>query len=117
MTSQQAKNHEPPRGYEGAEPSGTHRKGASRIRWSEVARRVRNGLSGLPSSVADQMKRAPYRTILVAAVAGVGIGVLLGSRVLRTILVSSLSYAVVEITRVYIRDRLTDHDDTPMIRT
>ena len=117
MTSQEAKNHEPPRSHEGAEQSGTHRKGASRIRWSELARRIRNGLSALPQSMADQMKTAPYRTIVVATAAGVGIGVLLGSRVLRTILASSLSYAVIEIARVYIRDRVTDRDDTPMIRT
>jgi len=117
MTSQEAKNHEPSSRHDGAEQSGTHRKGASRSRWSELARRVRDGLSGLPQSVADQAKTAPYRTILVATAAGVGIGVLLGSRVLRAILASSLSYVAVELARVYIQDHLKDRDNTPMIRT
>ena len=63
------------------------------------------------------MKTRPYTTTVVAAVAGVGFGALLGSRILRTILASTVSYAVVEVARVYLRDRRTERERTPVVRT
>jgi hypothetical protein len=81
-----------------------------------LARRARDALSGFPSNLADQMKTRPYRTVGVATALGVGIGVLLGSRILRTVLTSVLSYAVVEVVRVYVRDRSADPGGTPIVR-
>jgi hypothetical protein len=62
------------------------------------------------------MKTTPYRTIGVATAVGVGIGVLLGSRILRTVLTSALSYAVVEIAGVYVRDRFASPVAAPIVR-
>ncbi len=55
-------------------------------------------------------------TLALAAAAGMGMGVVLGSRILRTVLVSTVSYAVVELTRDYIREKMQRPDDAPVVR-
>jgi hypothetical protein len=58
---------------------------------------------GLPSNLDAQMKRRPYATLGVAGAIGMGMGILLGSRILRSVLVSAVSLAVVELGRAYMR--------------
>lgn len=70
-------------------------------------------MSGFPSNLEERMKHDPYKTLGVVAVAGIGVGVLLGSRILRTALTSAVSYAVVELARAYLREHIPGADGTP----
>jgi hypothetical protein len=56
------------------------------------------------------MKHDPYTTLGIAAIAGVGVGIVLGSRILRMAVTSAVSYAVVELARSYVRDRMPAAD-------
>ena len=87
-----------------------HANGAARTQWIEIARRVKDGVSGLPSNLGDRMKQDPFTTLGIAAVAGVGVGILLGSRILRTAVTSAVSYAVVEFVRAYVGERMPSAD-------
>ena len=61
-------------------------------------------LSELPSSIESEIKQNPYRALGLACGIGLGAGVLLGSRVLRSALVTAVSYAFVELGRAYLHD-------------
>jgi hypothetical protein len=80
--------------------------GAAKTHWTETARRVKQVVSELPSNMGDRMKHDPYTTLGIAAAAGIGVGIVLGSRILRTALTSAVSYAVVEFARAYLRERI-----------
>jgi hypothetical protein len=80
--------------------------GAAKIHWTETARRVKQVVAELPSNLGDRMKHDPYTTLGLVAAAGIGVGIVLGSRILRTALTSALSYAVVELARGYVRERI-----------
>jgi hypothetical protein len=72
--------------------------------------RVKKLLSQFPSRLDEEIRRSPYKTLGVACAVGLGAGVLLSSRILRTVLGSALSYAVVEIARAYLRENATPSD-------
>lgn len=59
--------------------------------------------TALASRLDELIKHRPYAVLGVACAAGVGIGVVLSSRVLRAALTASTSAAAVEITRAVIR--------------
>ncbi len=69
----------------------------------EFVRRAKAVVSAWPSTLDARMKQRPYATLGVALAIGVGAGVLLGSRILRTVLASVASYTVVELGRAYLQ--------------
>jgi len=117
MTNHETERHETPKGGHATEPKNTQAKGTSWIPWSELARRAQDGISGFPSNLTDQVKKYPYTTIGVAVVAGIGVGMVLGSRILRTVLVSAVSYAVANVASAYLRERVMRHESASVVRT
>jgi|HubBroStandDraft_6_1064221.scaffolds.fasta_scaffold861458_1 hypothetical protein len=67
------------------------------------AQRVTSRLSHWPSDLDAQLRRAPYAALGVAFAVGMGAGVLAGSRVLRSVLVSVASSALVAVAAGYVR--------------
>jgi hypothetical protein len=86
--------------------SRAHANGATRIHWNEIARRMKSGISELPENLGAHMKSDPYAALGIAGAVGLGVGVILGSRILRTALTSAATYAVVELVRTYILERV-----------
>ncbi len=80
--------------------------GAPRIQWTEIVHRMRSGVTELQSNVGDKIKHQPYAALGIAAAAGVGVGIVLGSRILRTALTSALSYGIVEFARSLLEERV-----------
>jgi hypothetical protein len=81
-------------------------RGPARIQWTEIARRAKHGMSDFQSSLADRMKRDPYATAGIVAVAGIGVGIVLGSRILRSAVASAVSYGIVEFARSLVEERI-----------
>jgi hypothetical protein len=86
----------------------THVKGpgAPRIQWTEIIHRMRSGVTELQSNVGDKIKHDPFAALGIAAAAGVGVGIVLGSRILRAALTSALSYGIVEFARSLVEERV-----------
>ena len=81
-------------------------QGPARIQWTEVARRTKHGITELRSNLADRMKSDPYTTVGIAALAGIGVGIVLGSRILRTAVASAVSYGIVELARSLVEEQI-----------
>jgi hypothetical protein len=81
-------------------------RGRARIQWTAIARRAKHGITELQSNFEDRMKTDPYATVGVAAVAGIGVGVVLGSRILRAAVASAVSYGIVEFVRSLVEERI-----------
>jgi hypothetical protein len=86
------------------DPTATHTNGSPHVRSRDFARRAKAVVSKLPSSLDAQLKRSPYTTFGIALAIGMGAGILLGSRILRSVLASALSYAAIELGRAYLRE-------------
>ncbi|MGA2449091.1 MAG: hypothetical protein ABTD50_10475 [Polyangiaceae bacterium] len=50
------------------------------------------------------MKSRPYAAVGIALAVGTGAGILFRSRILRTVISSAASYAVIELGRAYLRE-------------
>jgi ElaB/YqjD/DUF883 family membrane-anchored ribosome-binding protein len=85
------------------DPTAAHANGSPHIKSREFARRAKAMFSNLPSSLDEQMKHHPYTTFGIALAIGMGAGILLGSRILRSVLAGAASYAVIEFGRAYLR--------------
>jgi hypothetical protein len=85
-------------------PTAVHTNGSARTLGRRFARRAVSVLSELPSSIESEIKQNPYRAMAIACGIGIGAGMLLGSRVLRSALVTVVSYAFVELGRAYLQD-------------
>jgi len=85
-----------------ADPTAAHANGSPHIKGREFARRAKAMFSNLPSSLDEQMKHSPYTTFGIAVAIGMGAGILLGSRILRSVLAGAVSYAVIELGRAYL---------------
>jgi hypothetical protein len=85
------------------DPTALHGNGSPRTKRNDFAHRAKSLISGFPSNLDAEIKRRPYATIGIACAIGVGTGIVLGSRILRSVLVSVVSYAVVELGRAYLR--------------
>ena len=70
----------------------------------EFARRARAVFSDFPSDLDAQIRRNPYVVLGIAFGIGMGAGVILGSRILRSVLTSAASYAAIEIGRSLLRE-------------
>jgi hypothetical protein len=92
-----------------------HASGLRGRDWSEVARRAKHGLEGLPAQLADRARNKPLNALGVAAAGGVIVGIVLGSRILRAVVASTLSYAIVEIARGFVHESLGHREDDPVI--
>jgi hypothetical protein len=62
-------------------------------------------MSDFPANLDAAIRSNPYRVLGIACAVGLGAGILTGSRILRSVLVSGLSYAAVEFGRAYLRQR------------
>jgi hypothetical protein len=78
----------------------------TRIQWTEIARRAKHGITELQSNFEGRMKNDPYAAVGIATVAGIGVGIVLGSRILRTALASAVSYGIVELARSLVEERI-----------
>ena len=85
-------------------PTAIHTNGSARTVGRRFARRAISVLSDLPSNIEVEIKQNPYAALGIACGIGMGAGLLLGSRVLRSALVTAVSYAFVELGRSYLQD-------------
>jgi ElaB/YqjD/DUF883 family membrane-anchored ribosome-binding protein len=85
-------------------PSSIQANGSSNGEPRGFARRTIAAISTLPSSLDAQVKARPYAAFGVALAIGVGAGILLRSRILRNVVASAASYAVIELGRAYMRE-------------
>lgn len=65
--------------------------------------RATKTLFDFPLVVKAQMQERPLTTVGLAVAAGAGAGMILGSRVLRAVLVTALGQTAVELAREYLR--------------
>ena len=92
-----------------SEPTATHANGSPPIAGREFGRRAKAMFSEFPSGLNAQMKRSPYAALGVAFAVGMGVGILLGSRILRSVIASAASYGVIELGRAYLRETASPH--------
>jgi hypothetical protein len=85
-------------------PTAIHTNGSARTVGRRFARRAISVLSDLPSNIEVEIKQNPYAALGIACGIGMGAGLLLGSRILRSALVTAVSYAFVELGRSYLQD-------------
>ncbi len=90
--------------HDAAKTTGTKSNGSPPVGNGEFARRARAVFSDFPSGLDAQMRSSPYVVLGIAFGIGMGAGVLLGSRILRSVLTSTISYAAIEIGRSWLRD-------------
>ncbi|MDP9150216.1 MAG: hypothetical protein M3O36_09790 [Myxococcota bacterium] len=86
-------------------------KGPSHIGWGGMRRRAKNLVGQLPDI---GRKQSFYAGIGVSAAVGLGVGILLGSRILRAVLASTVSYAVVEVSRTLVREWMASGREAPV---
>jgi hypothetical protein len=91
------------------EPTATHANGSPPTASREFGRRAKAMFSDFPSGLDAQMKRSPYAALGIVFAIGMGTGILLGSRILRSVLASAASYGVIEFGRAYLRDTASSH--------
>src|ERR1700687_4671806 len=89
---------------------GRHAHGGPRTEWNAVALRAKNLIRGFPTSLDEHMKRNPYATLGIACAIGVGAGVLIGTRILRTVAAGAVSLAAVELGRAWVRQFMAPSD-------
>jgi hypothetical protein len=103
----EAKKSDP--GYQPHGATSSRSNGNARISGRDFARRAKAAIAQLPMNLNEHVKRNPYATLGVAVALGAGAGLLLGHRILRTVLTSVASYAAIEIGRelgrAYLRAR------------
>jgi hypothetical protein len=92
-----------------SEAAATHTNGTPPVASREFGRRAKTMFSEFPSGLDAQMKRSPYATLGVAFAVGMGVGILLGSRILRSVAASAVSYGVMELGRAYLRETASPH--------
>jgi hypothetical protein len=84
-----------------------HENGSPGTKRSDFARRARTLIAGFPSNLDAQITRRPYAALGIGCAVGMAAGILLGSRILRGILASTVSYALVDLGRAYLRQNVS----------
>ena len=69
-----------------------------------LARRTREIIMALPTTIKDQVREHPYRTLGLAFALGGGSGVVLGSRVLRMAFSSAASVVITRVVTDFLRE-------------
>jgi ElaB/YqjD/DUF883 family membrane-anchored ribosome-binding protein len=82
----------------------------SRAVAGDFARQAKKALAEFPSRLDEEIRKNPYKTLAMACALGLGAGVLLSSRILRSVLGSAVSYAVVEMARTFLRENMASSD-------
>lgn len=98
-------NHETRARYEPVASAGSNGRSPSGVapaRGEAFAHRAKNFLFALPASLDAQVKQHPYRTLGVACAVGLGAGVVLSSRILRTVITNAASVALLQLGRAYL---------------
>lgn len=90
------------------DPTAKQANGSSHTKRHPFARRAKTMISELPSSLDAQLKHSPYTTLGIALAVGMGTGILIGSRILRSVLASAVSYAAIELGRAYLRQTASE---------
>lgn len=94
----------------------THRVPPSRsgpFRREPFLQQLRRVLGGLPDNLEYGLKQNPYRALALATVLGAGVGIIFGSRILRTAAASVAAMALVELGR----GLFDPASDPPLART
>jgi hypothetical protein len=84
----------------------THKNGSHRMKSGDFVRRVKITLTALPSRLDERMKANPYAALAIAGAIGAGVGIVLSSRIVRSILTSAATVAAVELTRTFLRQSM-----------
>jgi ElaB/YqjD/DUF883 family membrane-anchored ribosome-binding protein len=98
------------------EPAANHSRGGDSAesdfagRAKHFVQRARATATGLPSQLDEQLKRKPYAVLGVAGALGLAAGIVLSSRVLRAVLMATLSAAALELTRALVRQGVSGVD-------
>jgi ElaB/YqjD/DUF883 family membrane-anchored ribosome-binding protein len=90
------------------DPAAAQSNGSSRIKNRDLVRRAKTIIYE-PSNLDAQLKSSPYATLGIALGIGMGAGILLGSRILGSVVVTAASYATVEIGRKYLRQNVAGY--------
>ena len=81
--------------------------GGASARGTDFVRRAKATVTGLPSRLDEQMKANPRTTLAVACGIGLAAGIILSSRIVRSILTSVATVAAVELTRAVLRQNMS----------
>jgi Flp pilus assembly protein TadB len=72
----------------------------------DYARRAKAAMMALPSRLDEGMEANPRAALFVACAAGMAVGVVLSSRILRSVLATAATVAAAELTRTILRQKL-----------
>jgi ElaB/YqjD/DUF883 family membrane-anchored ribosome-binding protein len=76
-------------------------------RGTDFVRRAKATMTQLPSRLDEQMKANPRTALAVACGIGLAAGIVLSSRIVRSILTSVATVAAVELTRAILRQNMS----------
>jgi hypothetical protein len=84
-----------------------HMNGGHGTTPSDFVRRAKATVSALPSRLDQHIKTSPYTALSAALVVGLGVGIVLSSRIVRSILSGVATVAAVELGRALLRQKLS----------
>ncbi len=72
----------------------------------QLAREALDRAKQIPELIDEQLKENPYRLLGIVGAVGVGVGMLIGSKVMRALVVSVGGYALTEGLRGYVAEQI-----------
>ncbi len=93
-------------GYEGSQTQDGNGAEELVAQLPALAQKVAEQARRVPELIDHELKENPYRLLGIVGAVGVGIGMLIGSRVMRAVIISVGGYAVTEALRGYVGDQL-----------
>jgi hypothetical protein len=85
----------------------TRKNGSHHAKPGDFVRRAKVTLTALPGRLDEQVKTNPYAMLAIAAAVGAGVGIVLSSRIVRSILTSAATVAAVELARAFLRQSMS----------